>query len=100
MPTGHVKWFNATKGFGFITTDEGSDLFVHGSSVEANEFSPLGDGQPVSFEVGDGPKGPQAIEVRATGPAPSRPPRRDGYAERFNRPPANGGPHGSRRLPR
>ena len=62
MATGTVKWFNQTKGFGFIEQEEGDDLFVHKSQVEGN----IRDGDSVEFEVGEGPKGPNAINVRKT----------------------------------
>ena len=65
MSTGTVKWFNATKGFGFITPDEGGDdLFVHQSSIMSEGFRSLDEGQKVEYEKGEGPKGPQATEVK------------------------------------
>ncbi len=65
MSTGKVKWFNDQKGFGFITPDDGSkDLFVHHSSIDSNGFHTLTDDQAVEFEVGEGPKGPNAMKVR------------------------------------
>ena len=65
MSTGKVKWFDAKKGFGFITPDGGGeDLFVHFSNIEADGFKSLVEGQEVEFEVGQGKKGPQAMEVR------------------------------------
>jgi CspA family cold shock protein len=65
MATGTVKWFNAEKGFGFITPDEGGqDLFVHHSAIEATGFRSLDENQRVSFTVGQGQKGPQATAVQ------------------------------------
>ncbi len=64
MPSGTVKWFNDAKGFGFITQESGPDLFVHFSSIEGSGFKSLQEGDPVTFEVGSGPKGPQALNVR------------------------------------
>lgn len=64
MSTGTVKWFNATKGFGFITPDEGgSDLFVHHSDINVSGYATLDEGQSVDFEVGEGQKGPCAKNV-------------------------------------
>ena len=63
---GKVKWFDAKKGFGFITPDDGGeDLFVHFSNIEADGFKSLLEGQDVEYEVGQGRKGPQATQVRA-----------------------------------
>jgi cold shock protein len=65
MPEGTVKWFNADKGYGFITPAEGGeDLFVHFSAIQSEGYKSLDDGQQVSFEVGQGQKGPQATDVR------------------------------------
>ena len=65
MATGTVKWFNETKGFGFITPDDGSkDVFVHFSAISGNGFRTLKEGQPVTFNVENGPKGPQAVNVQ------------------------------------
>ncbi|MDX5333345.1 MAG: cold-shock protein [Gammaproteobacteria bacterium] len=64
MATGTVKWFNETKGFGFIAQDNGGpDVFVHYSAITAEGFRTLREGQKVSFEVQQGPKGPQAANV-------------------------------------
>ena len=64
MPEGTVKWFNADKGFGFITPAEGGDdLFVHFSAIQAQGYKSLDEGQRVEFNVGQGQKGPQATEV-------------------------------------
>ena len=65
MATGTVKWFNESKGFGFITPDEkGEDLFAHFSAINMNGFKTLKDGQRVSFEVTTGPKGKQAANIQ------------------------------------
>lgn len=61
--TGKVKWFNDTKGFGFITRDTGEDVFVHYSAIDGNGFKTLAEGQQVDFEVKEGPKGLQAANV-------------------------------------
>jgi CspA family cold shock protein len=64
MATGTVKWFNESKGFGFISpSDGGKDVFVHFSAIQAEGFKTLAEGQAVSFDVEDGPKGPQASNV-------------------------------------
>ena len=66
MATGKVKWFNESKGFGFITPDDNSkDVFVHFSAIQADGFRTLSEGQAVSYEVEEGPKGPQATQVVA-----------------------------------
>ena len=68
MTTGTVKWFNTQKGFGFIQPDNGSaDAFVHISAVERAGLSVLSEGQKVEFDVQEGPKGPQAANVRKVG---------------------------------
>ncbi|HJL80377.1 MAG: cold-shock protein [Gammaproteobacteria bacterium] len=64
MATGKVKWFNPTKGYGFITPDEGDkDLFVHHSSIQGDGYKSLKEEQSVTFDVEDGDKGPQAVNV-------------------------------------
>jgi CspA family cold shock protein len=63
MVKGTVKWFNESKGFGFITKEDGGDVFVHYSAIKGNGFKTLAEGQAVSFEVVDGPKGPKAENV-------------------------------------
>lgn len=70
MATGTVKWFNAEKGFGFITPDEKNapDVFVHYRSIEMDGFRTLDEGQRVEFNIVDGPKGQQAEDVRVASP--------------------------------
>ena len=66
MATGTVKWFNAEKGFGFIAQEDGGDdVFVHYSAIESGGYRELQEGQKVEFDVTQGPKGPQAENVRA-----------------------------------
>ena len=61
---GTVKWFSAQKGYGFLSTAEGKDIFVHFSAIQGDEgYKTLNDGQEVEFDVVDGPKGPQAANV-------------------------------------
>lgn len=67
MANGTVKWFNDAKGFGFITQDNGTDLFVHHTSIEGDGFRSLAEGDKVEFEAGSGPKGPQARNVKRMG---------------------------------
>lgn len=65
MSTGTVKWFNSTKGFGFITPDDGGeDFFVHHSEIQTAGYATLDEGQKVEFEVGQGKKGPCATKVK------------------------------------
>jgi len=63
MAQGTVKWFNDSKGFGFITSEDGSDAFVHHTSIQGNGFKSLAEGDRVSFDTEKGPKGPKAINV-------------------------------------
>ena len=64
MVNGTVKWFNESKGFGFITKEDGGDVFVHYSAIQGNGFKTLTEGQAVTFEIVDGPKGPKAENVQ------------------------------------
>jgi len=68
MSNGKVKWFNEVKGYGFITMDDGKDVFVHYSAIKGDGFRTLAQGEGVEFDVTEGPKGPQAVNVtrRAT----------------------------------
>jgi CspA family cold shock protein len=63
MVNGTVKWFNDSKGFGFITSEDGSDVFVHHTSIQGNGFKSLAEGDSVSFDTEKGPKGPKATNV-------------------------------------
>lgn len=63
MQTGTVKWFNAEKGYGFISVEGGSDVFVHFSAIQTDGFKSLEEGQQVQFEIVDGNRGPQAANV-------------------------------------
>ena len=64
METGTVKWFNRTKGFGFIEREDGDDVFVHYSAIEGDGFKKLDQGDKVEFEITEGPKGAQAANVK------------------------------------
>ena len=63
MVKGKVKWFSNQKGYGFITPESGDDVFVHHSAIQGDGFKTLDEGQEVEFEVQDGPKGKQAVNV-------------------------------------
>lgn len=67
MVQGTVKWFNAEKGFGFIAQENGADVFAHFSAIQGDGFKTLEEGQKVSFEVEQGPKGPQATQITKIG---------------------------------
>jgi CspA family cold shock protein len=64
MLQGKVKWFNESKGFGFLEQDNGNDVFVHYTAITGEGFKTLGEGDRVEFEIVDGPKGPAAANVR------------------------------------
>ncbi|MBP1732261.1 MAG: cold-shock DNA-binding domain protein [Deltaproteobacteria bacterium] len=63
MPKGTVKWFNESKGYGFIQKEDGGDIFVHYTAIQDSGFKTLSEGQAVSFDIVDGPKGPAAANV-------------------------------------
>ena len=63
MATGKVKWFNDAKGFGFITGDDGTDVFVHHTDIQGEGFKSLAEGEAVTYEMTQGPKGPKAANV-------------------------------------
>jgi len=63
MASGTVKWFNDAKGYGFITSEDGTDVFVHHTSIQGNGFKSLAEGEAVGFDIEKGPKGPKAVNV-------------------------------------
>ena len=63
MENGTVKWFNAEKGYGFVTREDGSDVFVHFSAIQGDGYKSLDEGQAVSFDVEDSDRGPQATNI-------------------------------------
>ncbi|MBN2540520.1 MAG: cold-shock protein [Bacilli bacterium] len=63
--TGKVKWFNSEKGYGFITAENGKDIFAHFSQIQKDGYKTLTEGEAVSFEITEGPKGPQASNIVA-----------------------------------
>ncbi|OQO53901.1 cold-shock protein [Enterococcus hirae] len=63
MNNGTVKWFNADKGFGFITAEDGNDVFAHFSAIQSDGFKTLDEGQAVTFDIEDGQRGPQAVNI-------------------------------------
>lgn len=63
MALGKVKWFNEVKGYGFVTMDSGQDVFVHYSAIQGDGFRTLNENDDVEFEINEGPKGPQAVNV-------------------------------------
>lgn len=96
MPTGVVKWFNEAKGFGFVTPSEGgNDIFAHFSDISGQGFRTLHEGQRIEYDLKDGPKGPQAANIRSLDPVPDRPrpaPTGDRPPRPFgDRPPREGG---------
>lgn len=64
MANGTVKWFNADKGFGFITPENGKDVFAHFSQIQSDGFKSLDEGQKVTFDVEEGQRGPQATNIQ------------------------------------
>jgi len=67
MPSGSVKWFNDTKGFGFIQAEDGNELFVHQTEIQCDGFRTLKEGQKVEFDVTQGDKGAKAVNVKPVG---------------------------------
>ena len=72
MAKGTVKWFSNQKGYGFITPENGKDVFVHFSAIQGDGYKTLNEGEAVEFEIAQGPKGEQAVNVVRTNPAKSR----------------------------
>ncbi len=64
MPNGKVKWFNDSKGYGFVTAEDGTDAFIHYQDIVGEGFKSLAEGDDVEFELTEGPKGPKAVNVR------------------------------------
>ena len=67
MATGKVKWFNDAKGYGFIETEDGTDVFVHHSDIQSDGYRSLAEGDDVTFEISQGDKGPRAVNVAKAG---------------------------------
>lgn len=72
MPRGTVKWFSNQKGYGFITPENGKDVFVHFSAIQGDGYKTLNEGEAVEFEIAQGPKGEQAVNVVRANPAKSK----------------------------
>jgi cold shock protein len=72
MVKGTVKWFSNQKGYGFITPENGKDVFVHFSAIQGDGYKTLNEGEAVEFEISNGPKGEQAVNVVRANPAPSK----------------------------
>ena len=64
MEKGTVKWFNGEKGYGFVTRENGEDVFAHFSAIQTDGFKTLDEGQKVTFDVEEGPRGPQAVNIQ------------------------------------